>query len=120
MVVRSSCMFLLVGLITNFRDVLFLRLAGMFPLSLTVNSLSPVEIFMRLVCLKSVIFAKIILLTGSCFIISNPSITCADTLANGAGFVGAGLVGGTVLKGLPVNGLLLLIYHWPHWMLGGA
>jgi len=99
---------------------LFLRLVGMFPLSLTVNSSSPVEIFMRLACLNAVIFANIILLTGSCFIISNPSTTCPDTLSNGACFVGAGLVGGTVLTGLPVNGLLLLIYHWPHWMLGGA
>ena len=65
-VVKSSCIFLLVGLIKNFRGVLFLRFVGMFPLSLTVNSSSPVEIFMRLACLNAVIFANIILL-GSFF-----------------------------------------------------
>lgn len=83
-----------------------------------MNSLSPVESFTRFICFNSIIFADINLLTGSCLIVSNPSITFADTLVNGACFVGAGLVGGTVFTGPPANDLLLLIYHWPHLMLG--
>ena len=58
-----------------------------------MNSLSPVESFTRFTCFNSIIFADINWLTGSCLIVSNPSITFADTLANGACFVGAGLVG---------------------------
>lgn len=83
-----------------------------------MNSLSPVESFRRFICFNSIIFAGINLLTGSCLIVPNPSITFADTLVNDACFVGAGLVGGTVFTGPPANDLLLLIYHWPHLMLG--
>ena len=83
-----------------------------------MNSLSPVEIFTRFICLNSIIFADISLLTGSCLIVSNPSITFADTLVNDACFVEAGLVGGTVFTDPPANDLLLLIYHRPHLMLG--
>ena len=56
-----------------------------------MNSLSPVESFTRFTCFSSIIFADINWLTGSCLIVSNPPITFADTLVNGACFVGAGL-----------------------------
>ena len=83
-----------------------------------MNSLSPVESFMRFIFFNSIIFAGINLLKGRCLIVPNPSLTFADTLVNGVCFVGAGLVGGTVFTGPPANDLLLLIYHWPHLMLG--
>ena len=83
-----------------------------------MNSLSPVESFTRFTCFSSIIFADINWLTGSCLIVSNPSITFADTLVSGACFVRAGLVGGTVFTGPPANDLLLLIYHWPRWRWG--
>ena len=83
-----------------------------------MNSLSPVESFTRFICFNSIIFAGNNLLTGSCLMLSNPSITFADTLVNGACLVKAGLVGGTVFTRPPANDLLLLIYHWPHLMLG--